>query len=213
MNTDFQKYLIEEIEEVGDIALKLLIPNYLLKERKRNIVSPVFENDSNYIINDEDFSALKRQVRDLLKSNNFCLYRYVKGNSSWEKSYLPVSKSEENEILDNKLMWDNKTDTPSFFISNDNWQKIKEFILETLNVVESNLVKESKEAIKNYLNHGEYEMAFEILFTEIINHNSTGKIDYNKALKIGQELNLRNESIYDPGFWVKFESFCYNGRV
>lgn len=213
MNTEFQKYVVDEIEEVGDIALKLLIPNYLLKEKKYNITSPIFDNIANYNISDEDFAMLKGQIKELIKSNNYCLYKYVGGKETWEKSYLPITRVEENEVLDNKMMWENKSYTPSFFISEDKWQRVKEYILETLTIVDSDLDKESKNAVLHYLNHSEYEMAFEGLFIEIMKINLDQKIDYNKALKMGQQMNLRNESTFDSDFWVKFETFCYNGKI
>lgn len=95
----------------------------------------------------------------------------------------------------------------------ESWTEIEEFILGTLNLVRHGLDQESIDTVTHYVDHDEYEIAFEILFTEIVRKNPTQAVDYNTALQIGQQLNLPNESIYDPSFWANFETFCYNGKI
>lgn len=120
MNSDFQKYIIGEVEEVGDIALKLLIPNFLLFEKKQKVTSPLMDNLTNYDIKPDDFSELKRQLCEILADKNYSLFKYIGANRTWEESYLQLTRKEEEEVLDNKQMWLNNADSPSFFIA-DRW--------------------------------------------------------------------------------------------
>ncbi len=53
-------------------------------------------------------------------------------------------------------------------MENVDWNYILSFIKTTLKIVESKLNSKSIEMIEHYLNHDEYEMAFEILFIEIM---------------------------------------------
>ena len=87
----------------------------------------------------------------------------------------------------------------------DNWEYIKSFI-QTL-LLEVKLDRESIEAINHYLEHDEYEMAFEGLFIEIMKLEEVPKIDFVESMKVGRKLKLNEESIFDFEFWKKFETF------
>ena len=68
---------------------------------------------------------------------------------------------------------------------------------------------ESVNAIEHYLNHGEYEMAFEGLFIELIKADvSISQNELNKYFELGKDLNLDRDSVFDDGFWRKFLEFC-----
>lgn len=81
------------------------------------------------------------------------------------------------------------------------------FLTDTLNIVKDQLDDESIEAVTHYLSHDEPEMAFEGLFLEIMNLDSHIDLDWERCKSVGMELNLHEESVFDFGFWSKFESF------
>jgi hypothetical protein len=88
-----------------------------------------------------------------------------------------------------------------------NHKKISEFIKSTLNQLDKTLDEESINSVNHYLDHNEYEMAFEGLFIEIMQLQSIPQIDLIKAREIAEDLNLNNESVFDFSFWNKFELF------
>ena len=92
-------------------------------------------------------------------------------------------------------------------MKNDIYKDIKEYILLTLEIVESKLDSESIDYINHYINHDEYEMAFEGLFLEIMKLEEIPKIDFLKSKKIGELLKLNEESIFDIDFWYKFKNY------
>lgn len=70
-----------------------------------------------------------------------------------------------------------------------------EFIRSIRNSVQPHLDKESIDAINHYLEYGEYEMAFEGLFIEIMKLSLKPEIDYKKSIQVGKTLNLDKESV------------------
>lgn len=87
------------------------------------------------------------------------------------------------------------------------WKYIKEKLKVFLSLVNSKLEKSLIDHIEHYIKHDEYEMAFELLFTEIIKFENLSLIDYKKAEEIGKLLKLDEETVFDPNFWGKFISF------
>lgn len=68
--------------------------------------------------------------------------------------------------------------------------------------VSGDLDKESAEGTLHYLQHGELEMAFEILGLGLL--NSTISLDESmgsRLVAIGRQLGVDNESVWDPLFW------------
>lgn len=92
-------------------------------------------------------------------------------------------------------------------MKNDIYKEIKEYILLTLEIVESKLDSESIDFVNHYVNHDEYEMAFEGLFLEIMKLEEIPKIDFLKSKMIGELLNLNEESVFDIDFWHKFKIY------
>ena len=88
------------------------------------------------------------------------------------------------------------------------WNSIKNYIISVLETVKTNLDQESIDSVKHYLDHEEYEMAFEGLFIEIMKLNSRPNIDFIEGRKFGKLLKLDEESVFDFNFWRQFENYC-----
>lgn len=88
-----------------------------------------------------------------------------------------------------------------------NDELVKQFIQNTLSIVESKLDDDSVNSILHYLQHDEYEMAFEGLFLEIMRFDKSPQIDLDLAKKIAVFLKLDEESVFDFDFWMKFKQF------
>lgn len=92
-------------------------------------------------------------------------------------------------------------------LSTQELNEINNFIRKTLSLVKCDLDEESYNAVEHYLNHDEYEMAFEGLFIELIQSKSKPIIDFKNSRKIALALGLDKESVFDGDFWIKFEKF------
>lgn len=82
-----------------------------------------------------------------------------------------------------------------------------------LKTVHSKLDKEAIDFVQHYIEHDEYEMAFEGLFIEIMKLEEIPKIDLFKSKEIGKSLKMNEESVFDFDFWNKFDNYVKeNGR-
>lgn len=81
------------------------------------------------------------------------------------------------------------------------------FVMKTLNDVQSYLDKETLNAVNHYLSHSEIEMAFEGLFIEIMKLNLISYANNELILKTATKLNLNKESVFDIDFWNKLKQF------
>lgn len=80
------------------------------------------------------------------------------------------------------------------------------FITNLLSSIEDSLDVESIESITHYLNHDEYEMAYEILLLEIMDKGMP--IDSpSEVLEIARILQLDKETVYDNNLWDKLNSY------
>lgn len=70
------------------------------------------------------------------------------------------------------------------------------------------LDEESVSAIEHYLDHDEYEMAFEGLVIELLKLEYKPKVDVNEIIRIGRLLKLKEEPSFDPEIWVKLNSWA-----
>lgn len=64
--------------------------------------------------------------------------------------------------------------------------------------------------IEHYLNHGEYSMAFEYLYLEIMERSEANFILGPKKVNeiaLFFELNKKNECMIDEDFWDKLQNF------
>lgn len=87
------------------------------------------------------------------------------------------------------------------------WTDINKFIESVLLEVESDLDPESSKAVRHYLRHDEFELAFEGLFLEIMDLNKPILLDFQKCWDIGKHLGLDRESVLDSKFWDKFNKY------
>ncbi len=92
---------------------------------------------------------------------------------------------------------------------NVTFEKTKKLINELIDKNNEYLDTESKEAILNYIEHDEYEMAFEGLFIELIKLNLLLSSDDERdmAFELAQKLNLDKNSIFEEQFWEMFMNF------
>ncbi|MCP3660725.1 MAG: hypothetical protein GY830_10640 [Bacteroidetes bacterium] len=135
MYSDFQLYILEDIEETGDYNFILSIPNYLkfTKNKHINFNGGIGKHTENYNISDNDFCKLRNQITQIFKDFNLGLYRYIPGIESekWKDSYDLLSASETEKFLSEKENWIypfNDSDKPAFFISEkEGSNKIEEY--------------------------------------------------------------------------------------
>lgn len=90
----------------------------------------------------------------------------------------------------------------------DFWLIVERFIQALLHKFDGLLDSESLESIQHYLDHREYEMAFEGLFIELMKANADlNEGEMETSFKLGQELGLDEDSVFDGNFWEKFRIF------
>ncbi|MCF6344885.1 MAG: hypothetical protein L3J00_00270 [Thiomicrorhabdus sp.] len=64
---------------------------------------------------------------------------------------------------------------------------------------------ETVEAVQHYIDHNEYEMAYEGLFIELMNLDQKPKnIDFDMYTDLGKGLKIDVESVFDSDFWKKY---------
>ena len=105
MLSDFQKYVLEEIEETGEYTFILLIPYFLEIEKGIELITNeggIGKHPENYRINDSDFMILKNQVVNLFSECNLGMYE---------------NKEKIDKILNNKEEWIYKQGAPGYFIA------------------------------------------------------------------------------------------------
>jgi hypothetical protein len=89
------------------------------------------------------------------------------------------------------------------------WLMVEQKIQDLLNRYSNDLDEESKEAVIHYLEHSEYEMAFEGLFIELMKLKALlSKEESSDYIELGEKLGLNEESVFDADFWQKFSSYC-----
>jgi hypothetical protein len=87
-----------------------------------------------------------------------------------------------------------------------------EFVTKTLSDIRPFLDVETFNAINHYITHSEIEMAFEVMFLEVINQNLAIRIDSGTAIRTAKELSLDKETVFDVDFWSKFTNFIENQK-
>jgi hypothetical protein len=89
----------------------------------------------------------------------------------------------------------------------------KSLVVDIQSEIEANkhiIPKERVADIEHYLNHGEYSMAFEYLYLELMERHGTQFIlgaDKAREIALFFELDDENECMVDHKFWPKFEAF------
>lgn len=96
---------------------------------------------------------------------------------------------------------DNIESRPDFKVAN-------KLIRQLLQENSSELDEESQEFARHYLDHDEYELAFEGLFLGLITHGTMKSSEkLNTYVALGKSLKLDKESIIDAHFWSKLLHF------
>jgi len=71
------------------------------------------------------------------------------------------------------------------------------------------LPSEGLRAVRHFLEHGEYEMAFEGLVLELIQNDATPAGFYaSKWLNVAEGLGLRAESVFVGDFWAQLTAWA-----
>jgi hypothetical protein len=88
------------------------------------------------------------------------------------------------------------------------YQRLESEFVDVLTTFEPKLSPDSRSNIRPYVDHGELEMAFELLGLDLIE----GKIPTSDATRtslwnLGMPLGLDKESVYDVDFWRKFSHY------
>lgn len=122
MYSKLQKFIIEELDEVGEVPLTFIIPYYLRLEKDIEIKYPISENSDNYLISNEDFEIAKRQLNELVSEIKLGLFKYKgkdinKGIRNWEDAFDQLSNDQWGVILENKNVWFNTKEGSVYFIA------------------------------------------------------------------------------------------------
>lgn len=81
-------------------------------------------------------------------------------------------------------------------------------IIDLLNIYADILDPDTYSEVMHYLEHGEYEMAYEGLFIDLIKANfQPQKIDMEYHLKICIKLKINNKNIFNADFWEYLNNY------
>lgn len=113
--TKFQNYVLREIEESGEIQFTFLIPDFKELELGIEARLPYTDYKENFIINDNNFIELRRQLKEVMKNKNLGLAKYLDNKTSrnWEDCHYIFDKGSMEKFLSKKENW-------IFFERNDN---------------------------------------------------------------------------------------------
>ena len=92
-------------------------------------------------------------------------------------------------------------------MKNIDYKYVEEFVNSILEQLKNILDVDTVNFVQHYLNHDEYEMAFEGLFIEIMKLDKMPKIDFSKSKEIAEILMLDQDSVFDFEFWKKFNDY------
>ena len=88
------------------------------------------------------------------------------------------------------------------------YYKFKTYIEKVMKRHSEFLNSETIEAVKHYLDHDEFEMAFEGLFLDLMKiENFHFLMECEECKEIALSMNLDSDSVFDAAFWEKFLSF------
>ena len=92
--------------------------------------------------------------------------------------------------------------------SEPDWVLVVAFINKTLKDATGLLNGINQEAVRHYVFYSEYEMAFEVLFLEIMKFPKIDFFDCDKALEFASLLKLNTDTVYDDCFFDKLVDYC-----
>ncbi|MEQ9725497.1 hypothetical protein ABRP29_07650 [Pseudomonas sp. WHRI 8822A] len=86
--------------------------------------------------------------------------------------------------------------------------KARDWILKVLLQNKRVIRREAFLDIKHYVEHTEYEMAFEYLLLELMESHSLPCLPGSEILSVATQLGLDQDYHYDEHFWSKLKIFC-----
>lgn len=90
------------------------------------------------------------------------------------------------------------------------YNEVYESIVSLLEAYSDILDTDTYSAVTHYLEHGEYEMAYEGLFIDLIDAKfEIQKIDIKYYLTLGVKLNLDKESVFKGDFWKCLTNYIH----
>jgi len=87
-------------------------------------------------------------------------------------------------------------------IDREDWSEIQNQIGAVLDKYADFLDVETVDAVRHYIDHDEYEMAFEGLCLDLLDQK-VKDVDWPLCIALARRLGLDKESVFDPGFWGK----------
>lgn len=91
---------------------------------------------------------------------------------------------------------------------------VKDQLLLLLGDYEGKLGRETVDSVRHFIDHDEYEMAYEGLFIDLMDIRfDPNEINVDIYRKIGEDLNLNEESVFDEGFLEKFEGYLNKWKM
>ena len=107
MTSDFKKYIISEVQEIGEIGLFLLIPKFLEICKKQEVYYPL--DISSYGISEENYLELVHLVKELVKGFNLFFYIFIKEEKhtsrTWEEAFRQMSELKVETIYHRESYW------------------------------------------------------------------------------------------------------------
>lgn len=85
--------------------------------------------------------------------------------------------------------------------------RVEKFLRDLVLKLSSKLDREAVQAVNHYIDHDEYEMAFEGLFIEIMKFKEVLDINKKETGEIAYLLKLNEESVFESDFWSRFQKF------
>jgi len=122
MHSEFQKYILDEIEELGEFPCALLVPKFLeIEKGKRPKKVPIGSDPENYDIEPGDLLFLKNQLLELFSDMKIGLFKYLKVKEnipkSWEDSFELIDREKTQKIFHDDKFWLFKEKEPAYFIA------------------------------------------------------------------------------------------------
>ncbi|MFJ5430960.1 hypothetical protein ACIPUP_17615 [Pectobacterium actinidiae] len=86
--------------------------------------------------------------------------------------------------------------------------EVKNSISRLIDIYGKNLDEEITNSVNHFLDHGEYEVAYEGVFIELMSIGfNPDDIDVSHYIGIGIGIGLNKESVFDFDFWNKLNAY------
>ena len=89
------------------------------------------------------------------------------------------------------------------------WIKVKDLLQKKLDENKNALNSGTIEGVQHFLDHDEYEMAYEGLLLDLMELNDLSyNICCDDYIWLGKELKLDKESVLSSDFWTSYMQYC-----